>query len=290
MKRFNRISLALIAGIAAIAASCSKPDYSISISTNIQEESIVITSATPVIMEYTVNSSTGVSSVEYSSSSNITVTHIPASDKKSGKLILTLKYSNEDSYVQLDAANEQQSASYRIKLEMETIRREGDETVTVGVNGGNFTINVSTNVEFEVSIPEDAREWLSVNSSKTIATKGISLTATANDDVNRSAKITVYSKTAKEVNTTYIIEQAGILNNIRYTNEKDTATAPDLLGDNPSGKIYWGDGFTLDWSSGAMHRYSGSTMKHTIEIHTKSTGFKFNNLLGVSKIDITDIK
>ena len=286
MKSIKRLTLALIAG--ALAFSCAKPDYSISIKTNITEESILITAATPVIVEYVINSSTGVRTVEYAASDNIAVTHIPASDKKSGKLILTLKYSNEDSYVPLDAANEQQSASYRIKLEMETIRREGDETVTVGVNGGNFTVKVNTNVEFEVSIPESAQEWISVNPSKTIATKDINLTATANDDVNRTAEITVYSKTAREVCTTFIINQAGVLNNLRYTNEKDTATAPDLLGNNPSGKIYWGDGFTLDWSSGAMHRYSGSAMKHNIEIHTKSTGFKFNSLLGVSKIDISE--
>jgi len=290
MKNKVKISVILLAAVSLLLSSCKKTDYSISITTDQTEESIVITAATPLIVKYTINSPTGVVSVKCETSDNISYTHLPYSDKMSGQLILTLVETGENSYAKIIADNGTNKATYTLGLEMETIKREGAEVIDVPAEGQFLSLNVLTNVDFHVIVSKEAADWIILTDSKTIVSKEIKLYIDTNEDVNRSGVVTVTSNNSDEIKTTFTINQAGILNNLIATYTKTSIVAPDILGTNPSGTIYWGDGYKLAWSSGAKHSYTDTASRHDVEIHTKSNSCKFNSLLGVSKVNLVDFQ
>ena len=286
MKNTN---ILFLTALALTIIACKKPDYSISISSDIQEESIVITKSTPVTINYSIVSPMGVEKVDVESSANIITRQFDV-DQFNGIVTASLLEPGDNSYVRIKADNGVNQAEYVLSLEMENIVSNGKTTIDVGAEGGPVGLNVKTNVECEVVIPEDAADWISFSGveSKAMAPFTYSLDIAKNEDVNRSAQVTVRSKTAQEVNVVFTISQAGILKNLRISTSKSHFTAPDLLGSEPEGKIFWGDKFSVDWIKGAEHTYVDGAKDHIVEIHTKATGFEFVKMTCVSKIDIKD--
>ena len=76
-------------------------------------------------------------------------------------------------------------------------------------NGGTATIKVMTNVDFKVTIPEDAKSWLTAVGSKAYGEKtyAISVAALNELDASRSAEITVAAAGFETL--TYTISQVG---------------------------------------------------------------------------------
>lgn len=287
----KHIKYILFAAFFALAVfSCKKPDYSVSITTDIQEESIVITKKTPVTIKYNVHYSEGVLSVKIESSDNIYTKHI-TNDDASGIVTASLLESGNGSYVRITADNGTNTAEYTLKLEMETIVSDGDTELDITPDGGRVALKIKTNVEYELVIPEDYASWITPDSpeaTKLITPYTVYVNVAPNEDVTRTGKLTVVSKTAKEIKTEFTITQAGVLKNLRIGVGKASITAPDLLGTDPTGKIYWGDKFSVDWMSGAEHDYTDGIKDHVMEIHTKATGFEFSKMTGVTKIDVKD--
>lgn len=288
MKQIKYILSAAFVALAVI--SCKKPDYSVSITTDIQEESIVITKKTPVTIKYSVNYSEGVLNVKVESSDNIYTKHI-ANDDASGIVTASLLESGNDSYVKITADNGTNQAEYTLKLEMENIVSDGQTDLNVTADGGKIALKIKTNVEYELIIPEEYTSWITPDApetTKTMTPYTVYVNVAPNEDVTRSAKLTVVSKTAKEVKTEFSITQVGVLKNLKISVGKASITAPDLLGTSPEGKIYWGDKYSVDWMTGAEHDYTDGIKDHVMEIHTKATGFEFKKMTGVTKIDIRD--
>ena len=287
MKHIKHILFAAFVALAVF--SCKKPDYSVSITTDIQEESIVITKKTPVTIKYSVNYSEGVLNVKAESSANIVTKHF--ADGASGIVTASLLESGNDSYVKITADNGTNQAEYTLKLEMETIVSDGETEIEVTPAGGKVALKIKTNVEYELVIPEDYASWITADSpesTKTIVPYSVYVNIAPNEDVTRTGKVSIVSKTAKEVKTEFSITQVGVLKNLKISVGKASITAPNLLGTNPTGKIYWGDKFSVDWMSGAEHDYTDGIKNHVMEIHTKATGFEFTKMTGVTKIDIRD--
>lgn len=285
----NTSKILFVALLAVAVASCKKPDYSISISTDIKEESIVITKKTPVTINYSIASPTGVLEVKVESSSNIVTRHFSDDGMLSGIVTASLLESGNDSFVKISANNGVNQAEYTLKLEMETIDSDGRTDINVEAAGGNVPLKIRSNVDYEIVIPEEAAGWISVvDGTKTMTPYTINLKVEANEDVKRSAIVTVRSKTAAEVKTDFTLTQAGVLKNLVITVGKSTAYAPNLLGNNLVGKIYWGDTYSVDWMKGAEHVYSDGIKDHIMEIHTNATGFEFSKMIGVTKISIKD--
>lgn len=272
----------------AIVTSCKKPDYSISIGTDITEESVVITAKNPITINYTITSPTGVLGVDVESSSNIVIKHFPMSET-SGIVTASLLSWGENSYVAIKAGNGTNEAEYRLALEMETITMSGPSTLDVAPAGGEVPIAFDSNVDCEILIPADYQSWISLSDqTKVITPRSATLNIAANEDVARSAKVTVRSKSAPELKIIYTIEQAGILNNLVITYFRSDIVAPNLVGTGAEGMIYWGDGYSLTWVENATHFYTDGAREHSIEIHTKASAFEFPNIHGVSKINMKD--
>lgn len=288
MKHIHHILFAALVALAVI--SCKKHDYSVSITTDIQEESIVITKKTPVTIKYSVNYSEGVLNVTIKSSANIVTKHF-TDDGVSGIVTASLLESGNDSYVRIVADNGTNTAEYTLKLEMENIVSDGDTEINVISDGGKVALKIKSNVDYELEIPEECASWITpdaAESTKTMLPYTVYVNVAKNEDVARTAKLIVKSTASKEIRSEFTIVQAGVLNNLRIGCGKASITAPNLLGPDPSGKIYWGDKFSVDWVKDASHTYTDGIKDHVMEIHTKATGFEFTKMAGVTKIDIRD--
>ena len=288
MKHIHHILFAALVALAVI--SCKKHDYSVSITTDILEESIVITKKTPVTIKYSVNYSEGVLNVTIKSSANIVTKHF-TDDGVSGIVTASLLESGNDSYVRIIADNGTNTAEYTLKLEMENIVSDGDTEINVIPDGGKVALKIKSNVDYELEIPEECASWITpdaAESTKTMLPYTVYVNVAKNEDVARTAKLIVKSTASKEIRSEFTIVQAGVLNNLRIGCGKASITAPNLLGTDPSGKIYWGDKFSVDWVKDASHTYTDGIKNHVMEIHTKATGFEFTKMTGVTKIDIRD--
>lgn len=289
MRNTVKIFFVLVCAAFICATSCKK-DYSLEISVDPGTPSVVIREGTPLIFKYNVTSATGAADVKVEVSDNITLTHMPSSNGLSGSMILVLNEEGDNSFAQIIATNEGNTMTYRVELEMETVTLDGDSEVKVSANGGEFSLGLKSNVEYEVEISKDAQEWLTyVPDTKVIEHFDVVLRASANQEVTRHATVTVRSKTS-DLHAVYTVSQAGVLNNIRITYGAAEVFGPTLLGssDEANTFIYWGDGAKLKYSPAARHIYTDSASIHEAEVHTKASDVEFTSLVGVRKINFTD--
>lgn len=288
MKNISKI-FAICASLMMVLATSCKVDKSVTITVDPDSKSVVIPSGYPLTIKYSVTSGTKSAEVKLSASSNISLTNIPTPDKMSGKAILTLISPSDDSYMEITASNGVNTTTHRVDLEMESVKPEGNPVVEVPANGGIATLNVLTNINLDVIIPESASSWLSYTpAAKTIESKGLDLEVKPNDDITRRAKVTVKSKTS-ELKADFTVVQKGILNNLFVTFGQREVIAPNLLGSNPSGTIYWGDDLQLKWQENAQHIYTDNKTQHIMELHTPQRDVEFTTLEGVVRISFIDL-
>ena len=117
-------------------------------------------------------------------------------------------------------------------------------TYTVEAAGGTVNVNVETNTDYFVSIPDDAKNWVSVVGSRATMQDVFSLSITANSTASRTAKISLKNKSgevlaniqiSQEVQTikitdgaTYEVDPAGEIINVNLeTNTDYTVSIPE---------------------------------------------------------------
>ena len=117
-------------------------------------------------------------------------------------------------------------------------------TYTVEAAGGTVNVNVETNTDYFVSIPDDAKNWVSVVGSRATMQDVFSLSITANSAASRTAKISLKNKSgevlaniqiSQEVQTikitdgaTYEVDPAGEIINVNLeTNTDYTVSIPE---------------------------------------------------------------
>ena len=121
-------------------------------------------------------------------------------------------------------------------------------TYTVDAVGGTVNVNVETNTDYFVSIPDDAKNWISVVGSQATMQDVFSLSVTANNAASRTAKISLKNKSgevlaniqiSQEVQSikitdgaTYEVDPAGEIINVNLeTNTDYTVSIPDNAKD-----------------------------------------------------------
>ena len=117
-------------------------------------------------------------------------------------------------------------------------------TYTVEAAGGTVNVSVETNTDYFVSIPDDAKNWVSVVGSRATMQDVFSLSITANSAASRTAKISLKNKSgevlaniqiSQEVQTikitdgaTYEVDPAGEIINVNLeTNTDYTVSIPE---------------------------------------------------------------
>ena len=83
------------------------------------------------------------------------------------------------------------------------------EKYEVEAVGGNIDVTAQTNTEFQVSIPDDAKSWLSYIPTKSMATKTFNLSAAANDNAFRRNAVVSLTDDSGNVIRSFVVSQAG---------------------------------------------------------------------------------
>ena len=83
------------------------------------------------------------------------------------------------------------------------------EKYEVEAAGGNIDVTAQTNTEFQVSIPNDAKSWLSYVTTKSMATKTFNLSAAANDNAFRRNAVVSLTDDSGNVIRSFVVSQAG---------------------------------------------------------------------------------
>ena len=83
------------------------------------------------------------------------------------------------------------------------------EKYEVDAAGGNIDVTAQTNTEFQVSIPDDAKSWLSYVPTKSMATKAFNLSAAANDNAFRRNAVVSLTDDSGNVIRSFVVSQAG---------------------------------------------------------------------------------
>ena len=151
--------------------------------------------------------------------------------------------------------------------------------------GGELTIEVTTNLECEVSVTGN---WLTYVETKAPVVKGFTFTATANEKFSeRNATVTF---SYRDVTETVTVTQKGSFSEISYVTENGTAKAPVFGQKISHGNVDWGDGQTSTYYQSLTHSYSDDLSSHTVSAHVdKCTQAGISGISGVTRIDFTKL-
>lgn len=92
--------------------------------------------------------------------------------------------------------------------ETEFIRVTSGLTYSVDAGGGTVDITVETNTNYFVSIPDDAKSWISAVESRATIQDVFSLNVTANNSESRTAKISLKNKSGEALANIQISQEA----------------------------------------------------------------------------------
>ncbi len=180
------------------------------------DSNIVVATNYTFEIGYSVTSSTNSATVEVTSSADIKAKVV--TNGLNGKISITTGNAiDEYSKVVVFVSNGENVIMRSITFEQATVQINNSDTKTIPVEGGTVELSFLTNVECEVVIPSSASSWLSVvPETRALEERTITLQATANEGLNRSAVVTVQSVEG-DLAVEYTIKQESNFVILNYT-------------------------------------------------------------------------
>lgn len=127
-----------------------------------------------------------------------------------------------------------------------------DKSVEMTQEGGTAEITVETDLEFTITVPKEASDWIKVVSGRALRTEKFQVVVSpSNDPESRSALLTIESSSGKPLESILVIQKPTVLDPSHLALRVDPSQAPatgvGLFFSSLSikgGKIYidWGDG------------------------------------------------
>ena len=99
-------------------------------------------------------------------------------------------------------------ANIQISQEVQTIKITDGATYEVDPKGEIIDVNLETNTEYKVSIPDNAKNWISVVESRSTRKETITLNISANTDKQRIAKLLFIEKSGETLASIQISQDA----------------------------------------------------------------------------------
>lgn len=148
---------------------------------------------------------------------------------------------------------------------------------------------ISTNVDYEVVIPSDAK-WVTSVKTKGMVPGAFNLILEENKSLkDRTANLQLVNK-AKEFSFPFSITQAGAPQVLKFTYKGAKLTAPVLAGVKMSPRtINWGDGKVEQYNPPMTHSYSKEGEYGVVVETSDATTLKIEATRGITFLDITGI-
>lgn len=135
---------------------------------------------------------------------------VTATDSESGVITITAPSSGyDDSEVIVIVSNEETTLMRVISIKTSGFIAATTSAVTTGVDAGEVLVPVTTNLEYTVSIPDDAADWLSYTETRTVRTDTLVFTVTENNAIDDRYTTVTLTSTDESVTETVLITQEG---------------------------------------------------------------------------------
>ncbi|MDE5809042.1 MAG: hypothetical protein K2H59_02015, partial [Muribaculaceae bacterium] len=186
-----------------------KPELTISFS---EEKQILVKPNSTVTIDYTITGKIEGLKVEVVTSGNIKA-EIKDSESSKGTITITAGESiDENDKVILIAKNKSVSTSKTLSFEEEEFVKVTSETAyEIAAEGGTIKFNIETNADYSISIPEEAKSWISVVKSRAIRQETVTLSISENESDVRSATIPLVDKNMNKLASIQINQAEGII-------------------------------------------------------------------------------
>ena len=157
-------------------------------------------------ISYTISGNTGGLHIEVLSSGNV---RAKISDNNSETGTLTINTgSTIDEYdkVIMLATNGRTTVMSSISFEQSELRVTSGTTYEVEAHGGTLDINIETNTDYTLSIPEEVKSWISTVTSRAMRKETISLNIASNEGATRTATLELVDKSGTTAATFKVIQ------------------------------------------------------------------------------------
>ena len=146
-------------------------------------------------LEYTISGNTAGLHVEVLSSGNVRAKVSDNSSATGTLTVITGATVDEYDKVVLLASNGQVTIMSSISFEeQDCLRVTNGTTFNVSSAGGTIDINIETNTEYTLSIPDNAKSWISIVTSRAMRQETITLNVKANDGDARKSTLALVNK------------------------------------------------------------------------------------------------
>lgn len=176
-----------------------------------------------------------------------------------------------------------------VQAKKEAFILNGDVLFSIPDTGGDITVKVETNMEYEITYSSGAEIWIKENKTKALNSFSHSFTVTANDNL-LERKGTIYFTDQHKRQYAVSVTQEGKHQFFSMIHTVKSLEVPKLDGKNLTGTIDWGDGATEEYKSGTTHEYA-EAKEYTLVLDVKgATSVTIGSIEGVSTIDFSKFR
>ena len=166
-----------------------EPELTISFS---EEKQILVKPNATITIDYTITGKTDGLKIEVVTSGNVKAEIVNKEATKGMITITTGESIDENDKVILIAKNESVSTSKSLSFNEEKyLIVTSDTSYEIENEGGTIEFNIETNTDYSISIPEQAKSWISIVESRAIRQETIRLNVDASNDGNRFAEVSL---------------------------------------------------------------------------------------------------
>ena len=133
---------------------------------------------------------------------------VTSNDIDSGVINITAPSDLVDSHITVFVNNSETTLMRVITIMTDGFITVTNDAVTVGTSAGEVLVPVSTNMDYTVTIPEDA-DWLSYTGTRTVRTDSLVFYVTENDAIDDRYTTVTLTSTGGAVTETILITQEG---------------------------------------------------------------------------------
>ena len=192
------------------------------------KSSVNITTSSPTVPQ--TGASTTVSFVvsgSWAASSDQSWCHVSPTSGNQGTTTITVTCDDNDTYDERNATVTikcgNASSSITVTQKQKDALLVTSNKIEIEAAGGEATIEVKANVDYNYTVEESAKSWISIGGTRALTTKNIILNITENEDpATREGKITISNSDFKEEVTVY---QQGAAPSIVLTNKEFTVAS-----------------------------------------------------------------
>ena len=232
----NKLIELTLAAIMLIFAACSGGDDnggSNSGGNTDPKSSVNITTSSPTVPQ--TGASTTVSFVvsgSWTASSNQSWCHVSPTSGNQGTTTITVTCDDNDTYDERNATVTikcgNASSSITVTQKQKDALLVTSNKIEIEAAGGEATIEVKANVDYDYTVEESAKSWISIGGTRALTTKNIILNIAENEEQTpREGKITISNSDFKEEVTVY--QQGAVPSIVLTTKEFTVASSGETI-------------------------------------------------------------